>query len=117
MAQIKVIVQKTLANSGVTGTSYSDAVSLDGALTISAQAVMSSVTGLSGATAVLQISSDANDVTPSNWDDYGSSQNVTANGALFFEKINPTGNWIRLKLATNAGSFSASTTFVVKGPN
>jgi hypothetical protein len=116
MPNIKVISQTTQTTS-VTGAYNTNAVSLDGAFTVSAQVNVTSVSTPSGATTILQVSNDDLTVTPSNWTDYGSSQNVTATGSLFFEKINPTGNWIRAKFAISSGSFAQSTVFVVKGPN
>lgn len=117
MAQIKVIFQGTQTATAVTGTTFGSAVSLQGALTVCAQPTLSSLSSVSGATAIFQVSADAENVTPSNWDDYGSAQNITVSGSLFFEKANPSGNWIRVKFGILSGSFNSSTTFVVKGPN
>ncbi len=117
MGQIKVIKQDEQVDLGVTGTNYGDAVSLDGALTVAAQVVISNSAALNSCAVVLQMSNDPLDETPQNWNDYGSSQNITANGNLLLEKVNPTGTWIRTKLTAPTGSFDADTTIVVKGPN
>ena len=117
MPQFKVIVQNNQAIK-VSGAQFSAPIPLDGAFTVSAQMVVSSVSSPSGASAIFQVSDDSTDtLAPSNWTDYGSSQNVTASGNLFFEKINPTGNFLRLRFACASGSFVSSTNFVVKGPN
>jgi hypothetical protein len=107
MPQIKVIVQNTQSETGVTGTTYGDAIALDGALTVSAQVNVSNSQSLSGASAKLQVSNDPVDESPSVWTDYGSSQNITTDAALFFEKANPSGNWVRLAFAISSGSFDA----------
>jgi hypothetical protein len=117
MPQIKVIVQNTQSETGVTGTTYGDAIALDGALTVSAQVNVSNSQSLSGASAKLQVSNDPVDESPSVWTDYGSSQNITTDAALFFEKANPSGNWVRLAFAISSGSFDADSELVVKGPN
>lgn len=116
MPQIKVISQTTQSGS-ITGNAFGDAISLDGALTVSAQLTVSNPSLLSGGSAIFQVSDDALDVTPSNWTNYGSSQNVTASGSLFYEKANPSGNWLRMSFTLVAGSFTQSTNYVVKGPN
>lgn len=116
MGLIKVIIQATQSATGVSAATNGSAVSLAGALTLSAQAALSNLSTPSGASAILQVSNDAENVTPSNWTDYGSSQNISASGTLFFEKANPSGNWARIKFAIASGSFDASTVFVVKGP-
>jgi len=122
MSQIKILNQVTQSQTGITGATNMTPVPLGGALSISTQAVISNVaTGISGASAVLQISNDAEDVTPSNWTDWGSSQNITTAANLYFVGPNgglmPPGNWVRLKIAISAGSFDIANTFVVKGPN
>lgn len=117
MPQIKVILQKEQINTGVTGTTNGTAVSLDGALTLAAQVVLSSVSSVAGASVVIQGSCDPTDTTPSNWNTLIASQSVTTNGVLLFQKVNPEVNWARLVLTTSSGSFSADTQIVVKGPN
>lgn len=118
MPNIKVIQQVTKTQTGVTGTLYGDTISLDGALTVSALMSVTAVSSPSGASAVFQVSNKSSLPTLlTDWADYGSSQNITVTGNLFFEKINPTGNYLRVKFVIASGSFSTSTDFVVKGPN
>lgn len=117
MPQIKVILQKTQTATGVTGTSFGDPVPLSGALTVSVQPTVSGASALAGASILVQTSADAENVTPTHWNDLVASQTVTTNGSLYFEKANPSGNWARVKYATSSGSFAASTHIVVKGPN
>jgi hypothetical protein len=118
MGQIKVIKQDNQTDTGVSGGTFNqDAVSLDGAQTVSAQIAISSVSGLNSCTAKMQISNDPTDETPTVWNDYGSSQNITANGNLYFNPSEqPPGNWLRIQFAAPTGSFNASTEIVVKGP-
>lgn len=74
-------------------------------------------TAIAGGAAKMQISNDATDVTPSNWSDYGSSQNVTADANLYFSGTNPGGNWMRMVYTLTAGRMQIDTAIVVKGPN
>jgi hypothetical protein len=65
----------------------------------------------------MQISNDPDNETPTNWNDYGSAQNITAAGNLYFNPgEQPPGNWLRIQFAAPTGSFDASTEIVVKGP-
>lgn len=74
-------------------------------------------TAIAGASVILQKSCDAPDVSPTNWSDEGSASNITVDANVYLEKINPTGNWMRLKFVITAGRMSSSNTIVVKGPN
>lgn len=115
MPDIKVIRQEAQSETGVTGTQYGDAVPLDGAQTLMAQCDVSEVTGVASAAIAFQVSADPTNVTPSKWNDYIDSQNVTVNGVLVFEKVSPGGNWIRAKYTAPTGSFDVATQIVVKG--
>lgn len=117
MPSIKVITQTAQSDTAVTGTQNQAAVSLDGALTVAMQVDVSNSGSLASATAKMQVSADPTDVAPSHWNDYGDSQNVTGDGSLYFERVNPTGNWIRMVLAAPTGQFDADIQCVVKGPN
>lgn len=74
-------------------------------------------TSIAGATVKLQKSNDDLNSSPTNWSDEGSATNITADANLWLEKINPTGNWMRLAFTITAGRISTSNTIVVKGPN
>lgn len=74
-------------------------------------------TAIAGGTAILQMSSDSLNITPTNWNDEGSSQNITATGVLVFKKVNPEGNWMRVKFTITAGRMISANTILVKGPN
>lgn len=74
-------------------------------------------TSIAGATVKLQKSNDDPSSIPANWSDEGSATNITVDANLWLEKINPTGNWMRLAFTITAGRLSTSNTIVVKGPN
>ncbi len=74
-------------------------------------------TSIAGGTVKLQKSNDGLGASPVNWSDEGSATNITADANLWLEKINPTGNWMRLAFTITAGRFSTSNEIVVKGLN
>lgn len=74
-------------------------------------------TSIAGATVKLQKSNDDLNASPVNWTDEGSATNITADANLWLEKVNPSGNWMRLVYTITAGRFSTDSTIVVKGPN
>lgn len=77
-------------------------------------------TSIAGASVILQKSNDSPNIVASavaNWSDEGSATNITADANVWLEKVNPTGNWMRLKYVITAGRYSSSATIVVKGPN
>lgn len=121
MPVIKIIQQNTQTHTGVTGTFNGTAIPLDGANMVSDQIVVSNTSGVSGCTIQLQISNDDLNSSPSNWTNYGTSQNITTNGVLYLTGANsgmyPPGNWIRAQIAAPTGSFDFSNTILVKGPN
>lgn len=75
-------------------------------------------TSIAGGTVKLQKSNDSLNIPASsvtNWSDEGSATNITADANLWLEKVNPTGNWMRLVFAITAGRYSSSNSIVVKG--
>lgn len=72
-------------------------------------------TSIAGATVKLQKSNDSLNSPPVNWTDEGSATNITVDANLWLEKVNPTGNWMRLVYTITAGRFSTASTIVVKG--
>lgn len=89
---------------------------------ITSQGVSASVntftpTAIAGATVKLQKSNDSPDSTPVNWSDEGSATNITVDANLWLEKVNPSGNWMRLVFTITAGSMSSVNTVSVKGPD
>lgn len=117
---IKILQQQTQASTGVTGTFNGTAIPLDGANMVSAQLVITSISGASGCTAQLQISDDVPGDTPVNWGSYGTTTNITANGTLILVGPNngmyPPHNWVRMQIQAPTGSFNISNTMLVKGP-
>lgn len=51
------------------------------------------------------------------WSDEGSATNITADGAIYLEKVDPTAKWGRLAWTLTAGQISAASQIVVKGLN
>ena len=72
-------------------------------------------TSIAGATVKLQKSNDSSN--PTNWSDATPATDITADANLWLEKVNPTGNWMRLVYTLTAGSMSMTTHTIVKGPN
>jgi len=69
-------------------------------------------TSIAGANVKLQKSNDG-----TNWSDDGSATNITADGLVWLENTAPTALYARLAFTLTAGSLSASSVYVVKGPN
>lgn len=67
-------------------------------------------TSIAGANVKLQKSNDN-----SNWSDEGSATNITADGLIYLEKIDPTAKYMRTQFTLTAGSMSSTQTYIVKG--
>lgn len=67
-------------------------------------------TALAGANVKLQKSNDG-----TNWSDEGSATNITADGLIWLEKIDPTALYMRLAFTLTAGRLSSSNVVAVKG--
>lgn len=67
-------------------------------------------TAIAGATVKLQKSNDA-----TNWSDEGSATNITADGIVWLEKIDPTALYMRIAFTMTAGQLSCSTVVVARG--
>lgn len=67
-------------------------------------------TALAGANVKLQKSNDN-----SNWVDEGSATNITADGNVFLEKVDPASKFMRVAYTLTAGSLSASNVIIGKG--
>jgi hypothetical protein len=74
---------------------------------------------LSGGTATLQksLGGGPNSLPESEWvwSDEGNAVNVTQDGTLYFEKVDPTANFYRLKYAITTGSLTADVLVLGKG--
>ena len=77
-------------------------------------------TAIAGGTAQMQVSCDSNGSNPpTNWNNYGSAQNITATGSLLFVPtfVPAPGNWLRMVYTITAGQFNCTQVTVTKGPN
>lgn len=69
-------------------------------------------TAIAGGNVKLQKSNDG-----TNWSDEGAATNITADGLVWLEKVDPTSLYMRLAFTLTAGQLSASSVYVVKGLN
>ena len=65
---------------------------------------------ISGASIKLQKSIDG-----TNWADEGSATNITADAAIFLEKVDPAGKKYRTSVAISGGSVSIALNWLGKG--
>ncbi len=111
MPNLKIIYQATQTQGNTTVTVSGAAVSLDGAMTFSAQCIVD-VTGATSATVKLQKSNDG-----TNWSDEGSATAVTVDAVVYLEKIDPTALYMRVTYTMTSGTLASSTLILTKGLN
>jgi hypothetical protein len=107
---------KVDANTIKVATSLANAL-LGTALNITGQGTVAATntftpTAIAGGSVKLQKSNDG-----TNWSDEGSATNITADGLVWLEKIDPCGLFMRLQFTLTAGQMSVSSVVVTKGYN
>ncbi len=74
------------------------------------------VTAIAGASVKLQ-KSNVQNPGGSDWNDEGSATNITADGLVYLDKVDPTSLYMRVSYTLTAGRMIATNNFVVKGLN
>lgn len=108
--RLQNIIDKALAAVTIDAAKNSEAVDVTGCQAIGFQLVNSAASSPTGISVTLQRSNDGD-----NWVADGSATNITANGVLAIEKVDPSFRFYRLAYAWGSGSIVVNARLVGKG--
>jgi hypothetical protein len=110
MSRQKNILEKNENLGSLSVTTSSGVVDATGLRTLSVQAIITAAS-----TPTMDIKFQKSNDGGTTWSDEGSATNITANGTIWLEKVDPTGGKYKVLVTRSAGSAAVNLYWVGKG--